>query len=169
MTVLYVVRQKLLLVLSGALQGVFLVAAIVAILGLFWDAPFTFLAKNTLEQGGTLSTIRKIDGTISLDAVKNVGTSIYDKVLDLLGQKNNQTKNSSNTQNTGIIERDVYPTIVSSLAGTYRIVSTTLGVGTMIVVIYLSYTITGATEIEILKKRITILEKEIHNITPPIS
>jgi hypothetical protein len=161
LALVFFLRKKLLVTLAGLIQLTFFTSLALALVGIFFQAPFTALAEYSLEQNGTLTTIRSIDKNLTLEGLKESGKSLVDTIGSWFGQKDANQPTSPTNNAEGPLEKEVYPGLVSSVAGLMRGLTVVLSIVGMALAIYLSFTVSGTTEIEQLKQRITILEQRI--------
>jgi energy-coupling factor transporter transmembrane protein EcfT len=157
----YFLRKRLVVTLGFIVHVVFVLSLVTSIVGVFFQAPFTYLANNVLENNGTLAIMRKIDGTITLDSIKDAGNSFLDSIGNFFGNDTNKDVESMPQKDKGLLEQEVYPGLVNSLASVYRGIAVVVSIALMAISIYLSFTTTGSSEIEELKNRVRVLEQQL--------
>jgi hypothetical protein len=165
LSITYVLRNKIVLMMSSGLHIAFVLFISTAIISLFIPTVFNSLANYTLENMGTLTSIQDIDKSISLDTVLEPTQNVIDEITSWWPWNNTQENiqtNSNATQKTkGPLETNLYPSLVSFIENTYRIVTLLLSIIGMVVVIYASYATGNVHQIDRLEKRVKYLENLI--------
>lgn len=154
-TLLFVLRTKIILAMHYLLYVLFFVCAGLILSALFLPNVYTQVASNSLETAGTLTTVRSFDQGIQ--NISNVPQNIWEGIQNLFGQKADSTTKTE----TGPLEQDLYPQLVSSVGGIFRIVALIIGTIGLVIILYMSYATTGAVESVKLKKDIAELRHKI--------
>ncbi len=146
--------------MSQVISAVMVLSAIAVLLALFIPGLFTAWANRTLENSGTLESIRKIDGSMSIEIVKEGAQSIWGQITGIFGVTPTQTP-APNQAKAGILEEKLYPELRNALAGLYRTITIIVGLVVMGVSVYFAYATSGLAEVSSLEKRIQVLEAKL--------
>lgn len=157
---LYVFRNKLIGFMSASITGIMVISGVAVVVGLFIPSVFTIGASKTLENAGTLEALRKADGTVSFTGVTDVASGAWDTIKGWFGQTPTPNAPSKEVKK-GILEQNIYPELVNSLAGIYRILTIVLGLALMGISVYLSYATSGVAEAVVLSARVADLEARL--------
>ncbi|MBD3329279.1 hypothetical protein GF357_02185 [Candidatus Dojkabacteria bacterium] len=176
--VVYAVRTKLVDLMVILLSVAFFLLIVLGIVGVFIPSVFTKLSDISLKASGTYEKILEIDksipGTnISAD-LKESSNSIVNDVIAFFTGNNDENQNTEDSEfseieipsesNMGILEKNLYPSLVSTVAFIYRALSILVSIAGLITIVYLSYATAGVTDIYKLKKRISELEGRTINL-----
>jgi hypothetical protein len=141
-------------------HGLFILSLLGAIVGLVSIRPFVFFAERSLQQSGTLETLRKIDTALPLEDVIAPVKDLWETIKGLWNgeapSKQPEEQASDATDNVGMLEGEVYPQLVVTVAKSYRGATMALSVLGLVLSIYLSYTVSQTGELE---RRIRELER----------
>jgi hypothetical protein len=122
--------------LDVALKFSFPLFALLVVVGLFWQYPFTTAADLTLTQIGTRDNIRQIDQTIS--PFTDSAGDILDDLNDLFGEEDEADEERSDNEE-GILEENFYSSLVALLAFVYRVITVIFSLFALVAVIYFSF------------------------------
>lgn len=143
-------------------HGLFAVSLLGAIIGLISIRPFVYFAEKSLQQSGTLETLRKVDTVLPLNEVITPVKDFWETIKNLWnGEEPTEqppTQPESDDEKVGMLEGEVYPQLVVTVAKSYRGATMALSVLGLVLSIYLSYTVAQSGEMEKLKKRVEELE-----------
>jgi len=142
-----------------------IISVFCALVSVFTVSPFVYLAERSLENVGTLETLQKIDIALPISQVVTPVRSLVDKIKELWnGKKNQPVWSTEKTTTAGILEQEVYPSLVAIIAKTYKMTTMGLALLGLVLSMYLNYSIAGISEIEMLKKKYSQLERKIENL-----
>jgi len=146
-------------------RALVVISFLAALLGVFTVRPFVYLAERSLENAGTLETLKKIDAALPLVQVVTPVENLVEKIKDLWnGKTTDNTVVVERTTKTGLLEQEVYPGLVAIIASTYRGVTLGLALLGLVLSVYLNYSIVGISELEVLKKKYEQLEKKVEKL-----
>ncbi|MCC7304049.1 hypothetical protein IT418_01380 [bacterium] len=165
LTLLFFLRsrvEKLLVLIS---QIVLIVSLAGAVSSLFLTRPFVYLAEFSLQNAGTLDTIKKIDAALPITKVVTPVQDLVEKIQNLWRKDSEKppltvVEQPQKTE-TGILEAEVYPSIVAVITQLYK--STTMLVSLMglILSVYLNFSLSNVNEVAKLKRQYFELAKKL--------
>ncbi len=158
LVVVFVVKKQILLGADFMLKALFVLAMAICVIGLFWAAPFTALADNSLQSVGLLSSFQSIDARIESLNPQN----ILDGIDDFFSGRNEETE--VEPVQPGYFEAEVYAGMVAALTDVYRGLAVFLSLAVMLLLVYLSYATFGASASLKLERRIHHLEQELDEL-----
>jgi predicted PurR-regulated permease PerM len=153
----YLIRSKVMRAVGKLLHLGFIVLVLVVLSALFLPQAYRSLSEYTLQNTGTLETIRSIDGQV--ENLINVPQNFFDTIKDLLS--GGSSEQSEETADEGILESRLYPALADALGFVYRIFALVLAIAGLIAVIYFSYSFENVSQIEKLEDRVRNLEKQL--------
>jgi hypothetical protein len=161
---IFIFRYRIIAVMGVALNLLFVLMIVMGLSALFVPQVYAGLADQTLQQTGTLTTIRDFDKNIS--TVTTAPQDIWQGILNLFGGSTNNTATPTETAvKSGPLENSLYPNLVNTITLIFRALALIISIAGMLVVIYLSYSTLGASkltklqsEYEELRKRMVQLE-----------
>ncbi len=157
--VVYFLKQKLAWAMNAGIQLMFFGGVIGVCLATFIPVVFTYAATESLKANGTLASIQNIDSSISFDKIVQPGTQLFDSVKQFLtGQQAQNQGHNTPKPKQGLLEQQVYPTIIASYANILQWTTFILSLIFIILSLYLSYTFAGMGDTLRLEKRIKALE-----------
>lgn len=142
--------------LSIILKFGFPFLAVLLLLALFIPTTFDTVADFTLRQNGTYDQITQFDDTLS--PILELPGDLLGGIGDLFG---GQQDEEPAPETDGLLEENLYPTIVSLVSGLLRVFTIVFSILGMIAIIYLSYTLEGSLSAHSMKKRVAELEDRI--------
>jgi len=162
LVIVFIFKHYILRWLGVFAYGLFLLSLVGALVGLVSVKPFVFLAERSMQQAGTLETIRTIDEALPIDKIVAPIKGWWDTIKEIWqGEPTGEYSEKPTMirdERVGVLEAKVYPQLVVTVAKSYR--TATMGVSLLglVLSIYLSYTVAQTGELERLKKRIEKLE-----------
>lgn len=154
LSLIYMLRSKLMSVLALLIKISFPVCAAIMLSALFIPQLFSTIADSALKANGTYQSI--IEADKSLDSIINLPSNIFNSLGNLFGD------NSPTDQSTkSFLEQGVYPGLVDLIAGIIRVAALAVSIIGMIATIYISYSFEGAFVTSSLKKKVADLENKI--------
>lgn len=141
--------------------GLFFLSLVGALVALVSVKPFVFLAEHSLQQAGTLETIRNIDEALPIDQVITPVKDLWEKIKEMWNGTPELEKPQAQPtmgEGVGMLEAEVYPQLVMTVAKSYRTAIMGVSILGLILSIYLSYTVAQTGELERLRKRVEKLE-----------
>src|SRR3989344_2221709 len=109
LTVVYLIRNKLLKILSKLLHVGFVVLLLTTLSALFLPQFYTSVADFTLQNTGTLQSIQNIDTQVT--NLINTPQNFLDSISNLFNPKAEEEESPE----TGILEKNLYPSLVNGL------------------------------------------------------
>lgn len=178
--VVYAVRTKLVDLMVIVLSVSFFLLIILGIIGVFIPSAFTKLSDLSLKASGTYERIQEIDQSLPKANIKETSNLIIDDIVGFFtGKISGQEEDDgfseigvgSDNKNLGLLEKNLYPSLVSTVAFIYRALAVLTSIIGLVVIVYLSYATTGITDVYRLKKRVTELEGRVahleNSVFPP--
>lgn len=152
-TALFFLRSKIIRLMHWTLQILFPILLILVLTGLFLPQLYTSLADNSLQTWGTYSSLKNIDNGIN--AIISAPQGLINDIQNLFGG------GSPEIQNFQYAETQIYPGLVAGLSGLYRVLIIIIGLVGMGMIVYLSYSTTGAYTSAKLEHKVKLLEARI--------
>lgn len=159
---LFLMRSKLISLMSASLKITFFVLLITALSGLFTPQLYTMLADLTLKQTGTLETLQMLDEQFIINDIAETSEDLLQDIENFF--TGDEEESTDEQEQGGIFERNIYPGLVKLIASIYRILATFLSIIGLIVIVYLSYATSGAGDIQKLKSRVVKLEERLKQL-----
>lgn len=135
------------------------------VLGLFTNRPFEFMANRALQNNGTIETIQKIDSYLQIETAVIPVTNLVEQLKSWWNKApKTETKvpEQEEVSKNKLLESNLLPGIVSSVAGIYRSVTVILSFGLLVFAVYLNYLNASATEITELKRKYSELATKLN-------
>jgi len=161
----FVIRSKIMGLLAVLLKFGFPLLTVLMLLALFVPAVFDTAADFTLRQNGTYEQITQFDDALS--PILDLPDSIFGGLDDLFGGQ--QEEPAEEIDSEGLLEDNLYPTIVSVVSGILRLATIVISILGMVAIIYLSYTLEGSLSAHAMKKRVHDLEARVQQLEQQLS
>lgn len=153
MVALFVFKQRILIATDWILKGLFLAAAVLAILALFAPPLFQYLSDSSLQTLGVKMAMKSIDQQLEAANPANIA----DEIVGFFDPSSGTSGSSADDHTPGYFETTVYLDIVNAVAKILRAITIGLTLIIMGIIVYLSYGTFGA-------QRVAYLEKEIREL-----
>jgi hypothetical protein len=151
----YLIRNKVVHIVSKTLHLGFIVMVLVALSALFLPQIYRGVADFTLTTAGTYQNMQKLDTQVN--TVIQAPQNILDAIGNFLTGKQNEDKKTDN----GFFVNSLYPSLVDTLGFFYRIFALILSIAALVAIIYFSYNFQSVDAMDKLKHRVDLLEKEL--------
>ena len=162
---IYIFKDRIVIILDWILKVLFVICVILAVSAIFIPSIYQGLARTSLENAGTLKTLRDIDAASDINKIIEPGQQILNNIGNFLAGSPSITPTPTNTPVfAGRLERDVYPGLVNGLAGIYIILVLVISLGGISGVIYFSYTTSALREASILQGKYKKLEAKVQKL-----
>ncbi|MFQ5493399.1 MAG: hypothetical protein ACE5DX_04540 [Candidatus Dojkabacteria bacterium] len=160
LSIVFFLRSKVKEVLAVSLKFIFPLLALLVLSALFVPQGYEAVARFSLEQTGTLETIRGFDE--QLDPILSLPVNLLQGFSDIFSPS--EDSDTSEVPEAGFVESKVFPLLVSSSTLILRASAIVLGVLGMAAVIYMSYGFQDVSENMKLKGKIKELEERLRRL-----
>lgn len=158
LTLLYLLRNKIVIVGDLLLSFLFPIMLIFTLTAILFAGPFEFLAKSVLDVYGVTEQVKQAD-----QPLKAVSEGIIGEIGKIFNPNSSteQTPDKEKEQDQGLFRRLIYDPMVGIISGTLRAFTLLIGIMGMLLAFYLKVSISSVAEVAKLKSRVAQLEKKL--------
>jgi len=157
LTFLYLIKSKIIFIMSSILKLGYITFMVLALSAILTPSIYNTLSDFALKQGGVYEKIQEIDENYIVNYIPESTEDFWSDVESIFTNDQEEVEEIEE----GFFEENIYPSLVKSLATLIRYFVLLISILGIVLIIYISYTLIGSTDIQKLKKEFRILSQRV--------